>query len=573
MLALCLPRGVRACTTWGTGITGMSTGSQLASTTDLAGALDDLIAAIYGALDAQDRYQRLLDLIDQVPPERWPGMAGLLAGHLERASSLASRFGPLAPSPDPETALLARQPCAAVLLDTRGDVVGMNPAAGAILPVGFSTLTQLLPVGPSAARAREWLRQLDPQQPLCILGPLPSVSSAPVGVMQVIPGDSQRVLLRLVDLQWGDGLRAGMASAFHLTQAETSLVEALVQGLSTSEYAEQRQRSVHTVRTQLKSVLAKTGAGSQNTLIKLVVSLALLGEVTPLSSPTPVVQAVASGWQEEVVAGLHYRSLGGAAQPVLLFLHTALLGPVVPPSLVRWAQAEGWRLVVPWRPGYGGSKAVGGDLLAETAARLQQLVASLGASRLRVVGNVVGALYAHALAQRCPQQIEEVIMVAGCVPLTDPVLQGHLPPMRRLWARLASRSPQLLRPLVRLGATTALREGPLAALALAYRQPGADRAALADPTLTPLLEAGVRVVADAGPEQFVREVQLQCSDWRAVMEHPVPVHVIHGREDPIIQPAWVEAVYGRCDRARITWVDQAQQLLAYTHADAWVRAL
>ncbi len=549
----------------------MSTGSHLVSP---LGDADALISAIYGALDAQDRYQRLLDLLDRVTAEQWRGLGDLLAGHLERASALAVRLGQAQPGADPETDLLNRQPCAALLLNARGHVVAMNTAAATLLPPGIDGLEALVSPGPAATRARDWLREEAPGLPMCVLGPLARVAAAPVGVLQRLPDTPQRILLRLVDLHWGAGLRAGIAAAFQLTPAEVALVEGLVQGLTTSEYAEQRQRSVHTVRTQLKSILAKTGAGSQNTLIKLVVSLALLGDVMPLPSAPSVASSPSDdAWLEGVAADLHYRAIGPPQGPAVLFLHTALLGPVVPTALVDRARAEGWRLIVPSRPGYGGSPLARTTPLMDTVQRLDALLDLLAVPSVRVIGNVVGALYAHALARAYPQRVREVVVLAGCVPLMSPELQAQLPPMRRLWARLAAQSPQLLKPLARLGAAVALRDGPIAALATAYRQPGADRAALSDPRLAPVLAEGVGLAAEAGPDQFVREVILQCSDWSAELDHAAPLHVMHGSADPIIHPSWVEACYRGRANTRVTWIDGAQQLLAYTHADDWVRAL
>ncbi|MGH7484484.1 MAG: helix-turn-helix transcriptional regulator, partial [bacterium] len=55
-----------------------------------------------------------------------------------------------------------------------------------------------------------------------------------------------------------------------LTSAETALVESLAKGVTLARYARERSISVHTVRTQIKSVFQKTGTHRQAELVSLV---------------------------------------------------------------------------------------------------------------------------------------------------------------------------------------------------------------------------------------------------------------------------------------------------------------
>ena len=59
-------------------------------------------------------------------------------------------------------------------------------------------------------------------------------------------------------------------SGYGLTQAELALALAIAEGLSPQEYADSRAISVHTVRTQLKAVFAKTGINRQSQLAPLI---------------------------------------------------------------------------------------------------------------------------------------------------------------------------------------------------------------------------------------------------------------------------------------------------------------
>jgi DNA-binding CsgD family transcriptional regulator len=64
--------------------------------------------------------------------------------------------------------------------------------------------------------------------------------------------------------------RERMAQLFGLTQTETRLAAYLADGGSVSGYAEQFEVSVGTVRSQLKSVFAKTGVNRQSALAALI---------------------------------------------------------------------------------------------------------------------------------------------------------------------------------------------------------------------------------------------------------------------------------------------------------------
>lgn len=60
---------------------------------------------------------------------------------------------------------------------------------------------------------------------------------------------------------------SSLAAAWRLTRAERSVIESLASGYSVSEHAAAHGKSVHTVRNQLKSVLAKSGCRSQRQLL------------------------------------------------------------------------------------------------------------------------------------------------------------------------------------------------------------------------------------------------------------------------------------------------------------------
>ncbi len=66
-----------------------------------------------------------------------------------------------------------------------------------------------------------------------------------------------------------------MKQLFNLTKSEASIVELLADGLTNQQISEMRNKSIHTVNTQVKSVLSKTNASNRTQLIRLATNLSM----------------------------------------------------------------------------------------------------------------------------------------------------------------------------------------------------------------------------------------------------------------------------------------------------------
>jgi len=64
-----------------------------------------------------------------------------------------------------------------------------------------------------------------------------------------------------------------VAASFDLTPAEARVAVALARGASVADIAARHAVSTHTVRSQVKSVLFKTGTGRQAELVSLLAAL------------------------------------------------------------------------------------------------------------------------------------------------------------------------------------------------------------------------------------------------------------------------------------------------------------
>lgn len=64
-----------------------------------------------------------------------------------------------------------------------------------------------------------------------------------------------------------------VAGAFRLTHAEQEVLDLLSEGLTNAEISERRQKSIETVNSQVKSILAKTNSANRTQLLRLVTGI------------------------------------------------------------------------------------------------------------------------------------------------------------------------------------------------------------------------------------------------------------------------------------------------------------
>ncbi len=82
-----------------------------------------------------------------------------------------------------------------------------------------------------------------------------------------------------LDEAWSDAVSEALRDLYRLTVAEIEIVRAIVGGRIVKQIARDRDRSTETVRTQVRSILSKTGTHSQAELV--CVALRLMANEEP----------------------------------------------------------------------------------------------------------------------------------------------------------------------------------------------------------------------------------------------------------------------------------------------------
>ncbi|MEZ5462802.1 helix-turn-helix transcriptional regulator [Dokdonella sp.] len=219
-------------------------------------------------------------------PGDYPDFA-FAASHLVRVVSIQQRMSSLEAIGARSQSVLDRLDFGLMLLDARGRITQTNRPAEALLQPGgpLCSRTGHL-VFRDAAIQQRILEELDlsalrgNRRSLHAVDPFVIISASwQRWVVFVLPWHSstsnQWALLFFDEHNQARDAGKALSVLGALTPAEGEVLQGMLQGLTSSEIANQRNTSTETARTQIKSVLHKLGLRSQSELLRLAARFAM----------------------------------------------------------------------------------------------------------------------------------------------------------------------------------------------------------------------------------------------------------------------------------------------------------
>ena len=389
-------------------------------------------------------------------------------------------------------------------------------------------------------------------------------------------------IVRTSELGWPESLGALMQEAFKLTEAELEIIRNLVEGKSIKAICAERKRSVETVRTQIRSILAKTETHSQTELIRITLGLMdVVGQSTGSAGQRVVVgrKLLPIPFQTMVQPGgrrYDWIEFGAPQGRPCLFLP-------IDYGLIRWpvsaekeAVGRNIRVIVPIRAGFGhsGQLPANVDYAGETAADLARLLDHLGIRKSAIVPLGADVRYAMRLAFVRPELVTGILACAGTLPISTPAQYDRMGKWHKFILANARYAPLILPFLVRAGFSLARRIGKEQFLNSVNAGSPADIRTFADPEVREAMLLGSEVsLSDwhIAHVAFSRECIDSETDWSETIRRcPVPVRMLQGGQDPQSPKATIEELIPQFPNLDITIIDDAGQLLFFQE---WPRVL
>ena len=552
------------------------------------GALTDheLIGKIYESATNPGDWLALVEAITQwTQPEitadgqeifHSPEVIEALTAHLERATRNNDYIHILEDQRDTLNTIYNNMPWPLLMVDEHMQVIDANAAARQLLH--SETPVQITPDGGlyfQDAKLKAALKRvltLEGGRDTQILSS--SHSNLSLLCIPLAKSDSTGAISRLRAVIWvvsSDNKvipsTEVLQEVFGLTFAEARLLSLLCREGNLTECANQLQVSVHTVRSQLKSIMSKTTTSSQVKLVSQAMGHSFLQNATQKALSV-------SGQEQRVVLPdgriLSWYEYGLPQGRPVLSLEG--LGGWLPNHTLydAWYKANNLRVINIIRPGYGVSTLKRGIEFVDFADDIVFLCQHLNCQQPVMAAYCCGGTYALCAAAKYPDLFERLGVLGTTVPIKYWELD-KLDLMHSLFLRIHRASPKIFSMFMRL-AMRGLHRDPdksYANIAKAYN--GRDAEILQDPLVQKRAIEQQKERRYQGTDILIREYQLLQRPWNVDLSRiKTPTWVWHGEDDPTISIDSARATAAAIPNARFKAIPKQGRFIAH---DVWTEVL
>ena len=522
---------------------------------------NDLIGRIYETALSPGDWMDLLDTITGWTEDSPSGDANdapmeveQLIGHLERAVRSSAYMHALEDRTQILNSMYNQMPWPMLMLDERMRALECNPAARQALT---QAPIELLPDGTLRFADRTLKEGLKRVHSLAAGRHTQLLTSQRDAVtllcLPVKKSDAPGTIARVRTIVW---VLAGhsvvtpspesLKAIFPITHAESRLLHLLCKIGNLSQSAALLSISVHTARSQLKSTMAKLEANSQVQLVSQAMGHALVQAAQPpaLSQTPEHTLTLPDG---RVLSWFEYGDPSGRA---VLTLDN--LGSALPDHRLfdEWYRANGLRMILIVRPGYGLSTARADMEFRDFGPDIRALCHHLGLQRPPMAAYCGGGPYALCAAALHPDLFDRLGLLASTVPIEHFELD-KLDRIHAMFLRIFRKDPRLFVLVGRL-ALRGVRRSPEKYLArLAKSLCPEDQAVLNDPDLLARLIERMHASHFQGARILIDEYIRMQHPWLVDLKQiKVPILHWHGEDDRIISIGSARGLAGDLPNAR-----------------------
>lgn len=357
---------------------------------------------------------------------------------------------------------------------------------------------------------------------------------------------------------------------FGLSSSETEVFAALLNGQKVSDISDERGVGEATTRTQVRRLLEKTGCSDLSDLIRQST------RINAQLSAVNMAQKYSGGQSRPPVSYdrilmddgrlMAYRDFGAPDGRPVLFIHNMIGGAIWPRTMEALAEARGWRIIAPSRPGFGLSDSMDArdmELVRKTCLDLRALLDHLNIDRALVVGMISSAGLGIRFCKDHGDRVAGLLTVAHAG-LMDIQMVNAMTNPSRVMAKTYRRSPTALRFLIRVAVASVDMLGPEQMLRANFCHSAPDEALLKDDALVTAIGEGLCHAIAQGGEAFSRDGFIALRDWGEDLRGlTCPAVCLLGKEDAVYPLEQARRLLADIDSCAMEVFEDAGQFVFY----------
>lgn len=316
--------------------------------------------------------------------------------------------------------------------------------------------------------------------------------------------------IRSLEIAWAQRTSERLQQAFGLTQAECDVAQLFFQTRNLGTIAEARGVSLLTIRTQIKTIMAKMGAPSNVELMRLL-AVVTSREQIGLTGEAPV-------WHDPLSREKIFLARGGRkiawtwmgdcnGRPVVM-VRGMTMSYLLPSECEARLKEAGICLYLLSRPGYGNSTidpSLG--VMEDNIAAISEFLDRVVGRPCLGVGQANGVLPLVAIAAAAPDRFRSLIALGYASGFDIAGIQ-RLPKTQRVMLQLAGSTPWVAEILAKSAHRIMRQQGLDWYLDRAFRSTPANQKTLRNPDWTALIRNACEHALKQGHVTFIRELQL-----------------------------------------------------------------
>lgn len=508
--------------------------------------------------------------------------------HFERGMKIFHRIGRIGVASDTPQSIVDATVGICIIINQHGQIIAFNNEAKALVEQnsGFSEL-DINNVAKS--QILQWTRNRtsgtsqflftpcnigEPGKKSCLLtsaldDPLLSNGSSP----QAGQSPTMYSMVTSIDLNMDASALASMMVVYDLSEAEANVALQISEGVAPSEIAKNRNVSVNTIRTQMRTIFAKTETKGIPDLVRLLCGFIASHPVTG-DGIQQAVEKYGSHVRKSAIElsdgrTLSYFEMGDPNGTPVLFFHSIICGPLLTDRAAEACEKAKIRIIAPSMPGYGdstpNSDINGEEMVASIANDYSQLLDELKIYQVLSMGHIVGAVMAQGFVKHRPERARGLMFVGHAAHFNEDFF-NDMPTLHRIWGKTILKAPAVLPFFVRASIALIDTNDQFKLIKATHNPCEVDYRALQHPDVLDVVVDGIKHAVVQGVDAFCQYSKISLSDWlHHAHEIDVPVSILHGAEDDLITEQYILPYLTVKPDTTHTSVESTGKYLLYSH--------